>query len=69
MVQNNKINNDNSIKQIVEPVKTYSYCWKCGRTFLSPLSEPWCDFYCRSEYYAEIAQEENACYREWIGRD
>lgn len=61
-------NNDINIKEIVT-VKTYTYCIKCGRDFSEPSIDHFCDDYCRSEYYQELAKESDACYREWIGRD
>lgn len=69
--RNNKqisnINIDNNIKGI-ETAKTYKYCIKCGRDLPEGSTSPWCDFSCRSSYYAEIAKEEIACFREWVGR-
>ncbi len=69
--QTNNINNtyvDGNLKGVVT-IKTYKYCIKCGKDFSEPSSDAFCDFSCRQAYFGELAQEENACYREFIGRD
>ena len=37
--------------------KTFSYCWKCGKSFDNPSLIPFCDDFCRNDYYKELAQD------------
>ena len=70
--QNNNINNNinlDTYNEGQEQIKTYRYCYKCLKDFSEPSVMPFCDQGCMNEYYHEIAREENACYREWIGMD
>lgn len=60
------INIHNNIKEIVT-VKTYKYCIKCLKDLPEDSLEPWCDQYCKNEYFAEQRKEADACYREWCG--
>lgn len=52
-----------------EKVKTYKYCFKCGKSLSEGSTSAFCDFYCYQEYCRENAKELDACYREWSGKD
>jgi len=72
--ENSNINNTylDNIKMVERPVKTFKYCWKCGKQLSEGSLEPFCndyDNYCRNQYYAENAREIDSVWREIRGID
>jgi len=77
-IQNSNINNsgemfidtytDGNLKGIVT-VKVYKYCEKCLKKFDTPSPIPFCDDFCRNEWFAENAKEIDIVWREIIQRD
>lgn len=59
--------NHNNINTKEEKEKTYKYCEKCGKQLEEGSVEPFCDFYCKQEFYRENARELESCYQEWCG--
>ena len=73
-VNNNQNSNINivKIKMVERPVKTFKYCWKCGKQLPEGSLEPFCndyDNYCRNQYYTENAREIDSVWREIRGID
>jgi len=69
--ENSNINNgvgDNSFK-LIETVKTYKWCDRCGKQLPEGSLIPFCDFECQSSFYREIAHETDCVVREIMGRD
>lgn len=62
------IQSDNQKTNINNKPKN-KYCHKCGKRLENDLYTPFCDSYCRSEYYLEIRQDMDDCYGAWLGRD
>ncbi len=55
-----------------EKVKTYKWCFQCGKELPEGSLEPFCndyDNYCRNQYYTENAREIDSVWREIVGRD
>lgn len=50
-------------------ILVYEYCWKCGKIFEAPSPIPFCDEFCRREYFLEIRQDNDDTFREWAGAD
>jgi hypothetical protein len=69
-IYNRKNNHDGNINTYGgQKVKLYKYCQKCGKDFETPSLDMFCCWECRKEYYAEIRQDNDDCFGEWIGRD
>jgi hypothetical protein len=68
MAINHKNKNSDTFRNI-EIIKTYKYCIKCMKNLPEGSTDPWCDFSCRQEYFAEIRADRDDLYREWAGKD
>jgi len=66
---NKNKNNINTYGEFEVKEKVFRYCFKCGKELPEGSSDKFCDFYCRSEYYAEIRKEADACFNQWCGKD